>query len=473
MSITSDRMAFLFTSSVLMCLGWGLRGYIGGGPLGAMIPGAFLALWFCMLLGVNLRRAAIISAFSAVGIGFGGEMTYGQTLGFLRDDATLWWGVLGTLVKGGAWGLLGGAVMGLGFVQHRLSMRQLGGLLFFMLVAIMAGIMLINHPKLIYFSDPVNKPRAEVWAGLILGGLALLAMLRPLGIAAVPTRFAAYGSVGGLAGFGIGGMLMAIGFRLEPPFRSLPWWKFMEFTFGALLGLALGWAALHLRDSLRGPNPSPTPSRPVPWRALSVVVLFVSLALVAWNYTAESLIEIAANPPVEFIVKPVLLVLLGYSALGCTLLLLATRYQTLAWHTAITMTFLASVIDLLDDIGPESPFNASASLHWSLLFIALVVSAGLVMRWQRSANASLHCLLLGLMWACMAVAYGRIVISPAVLTPSDEQLAAMPSYMGRFMVELTDHGIVHGIFTACAVYATVAILLTATPEPKAFDAQEA
>ena len=31
---------FCFAAAVTMSLGWGLRGFIGGGPLGAMIPGA-------------------------------------------------------------------------------------------------------------------------------------------------------------------------------------------------------------------------------------------------------------------------------------------------------------------------------------------------------------------------------------------------------------------------------------------------
>jgi len=97
----TERIQYLLISAVLVCLGWGLRGYIGGGPLGAMIPGTFIALWLCLLLGADVRRAGIVAAFGAVGIGFGGEMTYGQTLGLLRDNDTLAWGLLGTVIKGG------------------------------------------------------------------------------------------------------------------------------------------------------------------------------------------------------------------------------------------------------------------------------------------------------------------------------------------------------------------------------------
>ena len=62
-----------------MSLGWGLRGFIGGGSLGAMIPGAMLGLALCLLFG-RTRDIGLIAAFAAVGIGFGGQETYGQTV---------------------------------------------------------------------------------------------------------------------------------------------------------------------------------------------------------------------------------------------------------------------------------------------------------------------------------------------------------------------------------------------------------
>ena len=74
-----------------MSLGWGLRGYIGGGPLGAMIPGALVALCLCLLADRDGEDAAVIAAFGAVGVGFGGQETYGQTIGLAFDPATRWW----------------------------------------------------------------------------------------------------------------------------------------------------------------------------------------------------------------------------------------------------------------------------------------------------------------------------------------------------------------------------------------------
>ena len=114
-----SKWMFVIFPAVTMLLGWGLRGHIGGGPFGAMIPGAMVALSLCMLLKLPANFTAIVVVFGVVGIGLGGEMTYGQTLSFLRDPETMWWGVLATTVKGAIWGILGAAVLSLGFVYHR------------------------------------------------------------------------------------------------------------------------------------------------------------------------------------------------------------------------------------------------------------------------------------------------------------------------------------------------------------------
>ena len=446
--------SFVITSAVLMCLGWGLRGYIGGGPLGAMIPGAFIALWLCMLLGIDGRRAALVAAFGAVGIGIGGEMTYGQTLGLLRSNDTVAWGLTGTVVKGGVWGLLGGALLGLGFVVQRLTVKQVCLALLACAAAMVVGIALINQPKLIYFSDPINKPRDEIWAGLLFGAVALLAVLRRYKEIQGPGWFALYGTVGGMAGFGIGGALMALGSRVEPSLRGLPWWKFMEFTFGACLGLAFGACALHLRKVLSEKLDAEAAPVMVPWRALGGAVVMLGLGLVAWEATAEHLVTAASESALRSAFLPFAMVLLGYSTLGFVLLLLSLRYTTLAWQTALTMTFIATIIDLQDDLSGENGIHVAASIRWAFVWATLIVSALLVLAWQRRSAPRLQSALLCLMWACMAVAYARILVSPNVLAPAADVIDSLPM---RFLAELEGHGIVHGIFTACAVYATVAI----------------
>jgi len=64
---------FVVFPAITMMLGWGLRGHIGGGPFGAMIPGALVALSISMLLKLPAGMASVFVVFGAVGIGLGGE----------------------------------------------------------------------------------------------------------------------------------------------------------------------------------------------------------------------------------------------------------------------------------------------------------------------------------------------------------------------------------------------------------------
>lgn len=125
---------FILFPAIAMLLGWGLRGFIGGGPYGAMIPGAIVSVIICMLLDVPARYAGVAIVFGTAGIAMGGEMTYGQTLGFLLRPETIWWGIAGTTLKGGVWGLTGGFFMALGLLYPRIKTKtMLTGFLIFLI----------------------------------------------------------------------------------------------------------------------------------------------------------------------------------------------------------------------------------------------------------------------------------------------------------------------------------------------------
>ena len=180
-----------------MSLGWGLRGSIGGGSLGAMIPGAMIGLVLCLLLNRH-SDAGLIAAFAAIGVGFGGQETYGQTVGLSLQPDTFWWAILGFVIKGAVWGLLGGAFIGIALDRQRHTTAQLLAGFAIMILGTWLGWQYLNNPKLIYFSNRFDRPREELWAGLWLGGLLLLAWLR----SRVPSLFALYGAIGGGIGFG-------------------------------------------------------------------------------------------------------------------------------------------------------------------------------------------------------------------------------------------------------------------------------
>ncbi len=78
----SPWVAMLFTA-LAGGLGWGIRGQYGH-ETGAMLAGLLVALVLVYLFGYQLSSlsAARAVALATVAIGFGGSMTYGQTLGY-------------------------------------------------------------------------------------------------------------------------------------------------------------------------------------------------------------------------------------------------------------------------------------------------------------------------------------------------------------------------------------------------------
>lgn len=102
-------------------MGWGIRGQYGH-ETGAMIPGLLVSLvlvmFFCPRAATLLALRAV--AFGTIAMGFGGTMTYGQTIGLTQNAslignwAALGWGMLGLAIKGAIWIGLAGLFLGMG-----------------------------------------------------------------------------------------------------------------------------------------------------------------------------------------------------------------------------------------------------------------------------------------------------------------------------------------------------------------------
>jgi hypothetical protein len=360
--------------AVAMSLGWGLRGSIGGGSLGAMIPGAMIGLVLCVLLD-RRSDAGLIAAFAAIGVGFGGQETYGQTVGLSLRPETFWWAILGFVIKGAAWGLLGGAFIGIALDRRRHVTAQLLAAFAIMVLGTWLGWHYLNTPKLIYFSNRFDRPREELWAGLWLGGLLLLAWLR----SRVPSLFALYGAIGGGIGFGAGASLQPIG-RAVWAGIPLGWWKAMELTFGGLLGLAYVLCAWRLRHQLAGTGSPPAVRSPLS-RALLAAIIAIALAIVSGHYV-----------PARF----------DYTIAGALLASLVLFSESLAWQTAITATIAAFGRDFLD----YQTF-APRPLVWGLLFAATVVVAVVVAR-----HSQIRAMLLLVTWTAVVSAF-RYLLPPS------------------------------------------------------------
>jgi len=330
--------------AVTMSLGWGLRGYIGGSSLGAMIPGAMIGLALCLLLDRE-EDAAYIAAYSAIGVGFGGQETYGQTVGLSFLPETYSWAILGFALKGGIWGFLGGAVMGIAFSPKPQNKRSITWGFALMVAATYAGWKLINEPKLIYFSNRLDRPRAELWAGLVLGALALLLFLWQRGMGRLPWRFAFWGGLGGGIGFASGAALQVWGRGVDPNF-AVGWWKMMEFTFGACLGGAFAFCAWLHRSEIRGGAPA-AEDLPPPLRTALLAAVIVILMAVALH--------------------PRLGTRMNYTVVGALLLTLVLYWRPAAWQAAITTTYCAFAVDLMRN-RPEY----SAAGMWTFIVVSTI-----------------------------------------------------------------------------------------------------
>lgn len=346
--------AYLVFPGVAMSLGWAFRGFIGGGPLGAMIPGAMVALALCWLLGRwSGVGVGMIAAFGAVGVGFGGQMTYGQTVGLASDLSTVCWGVLGLALKGGIWGFSGGAVLGLAFTISRCRPgRTLLGL-GMMVAGTWLGWYTVNAPKLIYFSNRLDRPREEMWAGLLLGALGLLLCCAVSPVNRTMWRFALYGLLGGWFGFGLGGVLISAGRNssLDPAFW--PWWKGMEYTFGLLFGVSLGYALWRERETLReiAGFAAIRPQARLSGAGGLLMLVLLGFLTAGFNFEYVSFSRF------------------DYTIAGAALLGLALYHEVVAWHIAITMTNLAFLFDL----------GEAAAMQWKVMSLETSMVAAVLL----------------------------------------------------------------------------------------------
>ena len=253
-------------------LGWGIRGQYGH-ETGAMIAGLLVGLVLVLLLRpfAAALPAARAVALCAAAIGFGGAMTYGQTVGLTQNPemvgnwAALRWGMLGLGIKGALWIGFAGAFLGMGLSGVRYHPREiamvLGGLLLLMLL----GMWALNLPfdpanrslPRFYFSANWSwyptageelKPRREMWGGFLFALAGLVFYLGWFRKDLLARNLAFWGCLGGL-GFPVGQSLQAWHAWNRDLFREgfladfdkvINWWNFMETTFGLVMGAALG-----------------------------------------------------------------------------------------------------------------------------------------------------------------------------------------------------------------------------------------
>lgn len=279
-------------------MAWGIRGQYGH-ETGAMIAGVLVSLVLVIRLAPSaaLMPAARAVALGTIAMGFGGSMTYGQTLGLTQNApvignvSALGWGLLGVAVKGGLWIGFAGLFLGLGMGNRRFGWLEMACLAVALAGLFFLGVWLLNGPfdpanrqlPSIYFSadwrwEPDNenlKPRPEVWGGMLLallGGWTWVGLVRGERLA---RNLAVWGVLGGALGFPSGQCLQA-GHAWHPewfangPMAALDpymnWWNWMETTFGAVMAAVLAVGLIRNRKLIGLPKagtPEPMPAASV------------------------------------------------------------------------------------------------------------------------------------------------------------------------------------------------------------------
>lgn len=438
---------YLIFPGLAMLLGWGLRGHIGGGPFGAMIPGAMVALAISMLLGFRAGFTSLIVVFSVVGIGLGGEMTYGQTLGFLRNPETMWWGTLATTIKGAVWGLGGGALIGLGLIHKRIPKKTIIMAFVVLLVGILLGFKLINDTKFIYFSDPINKPRSESWGGLLFGAMAVLGYLK-LKIETtdfkIVLRFALWGLISGGLGFGIGGFWMVWGSYM-PGVLFKSWWKMMELTFGLLLGAGLGYAAWLSRDDFDREKEVEEVSVPRDtWKELVLILLISSGVYLFYPILFEPLADNLSYDDGLFtgLGGDFFRILVNYAVYGLAMVLIVLYRKELAWQVGITLTFCHAAIDMMRDLRPEPDVTVNLWIQLISVILLTLVVASLVAKYRHGLNIN-NAMFQILVWSMIFISLENLGLD-LWFEGGIKQAGFLNIYFSRFFVDT--------VFLVSAIY---------------------
>ena len=422
---------FILLPGLTMWLGWGIRGMVGHWT-GAMIPGTFLAMALCLLLQNKQISRGLVIALTAVSFGFGAQMTTVQTAKMVFGPVvfhypvppTPAWGYTGLVIKGALWALLAGAFIGLGLAASRYRRKDVVLGVIFMVASFYTGWALINRPKLIYFS----ADRPEIWGGLVFGAIALLTWLTIRGHTRISLVLALCGAVAGGIGYHpIGVTLGNIGMHSSYVGRWYPWWKVVETTFGAFMGMGLGFGTWlvkdHLPDALEYKYPMPE----VNFNTWGVILGLAIGAL--WTALYYGI------PWIIF--GPILLCLAFYSSKA-------------AWHIGITLTYCGATANVIV-YWHEKLGLGNTEILWVLVGLAtLVVSWKVTTWWSKTDKATTRNAFIFVLWAILLISY--LIISPAMLVALQQAIAEE----GRLYVLQTWSGglVINAVFTIAVVVLT-------------------
>ena len=325
-------------AGLAMSVGWGIRGDYGH-EAGAMIPGALFGLAICLASGRDdwWRRAGIMGMAGAVGWAFGGQMSYGRIIGYTAGSSLLnvYYGYACLFLVGGLWAGIGSAILALSVTRPRAYLEQFvrplvvlsvvwlvmglagwteqlvgrwyghdtdwvgassalvvaavcavvfardrGACTFIAVLAIgwWVGYLILT----VLLGLHMTPPRSDNWAGCTGLFVALILFWRRQKDRTAVT-LAGYGFLFGGLGFVLGDFANMLGRAQWGPIgrygalQGLDYWKWMEQSFGLIMGLGVGTIVLR-RVAPRLSAPADDTDR----TRLSVVSLAFLLVAMMW-----------------------------------------------------------------------------------------------------------------------------------------------------------------------------------------------
>ncbi|MCL5281685.1 MAG: hypothetical protein M1376_17445 [Planctomycetes bacterium] len=325
-------------AGVAMSLGWGIRGDYGH-EVGAMIPGALLGLSICLASGREdwWRRASLMGMCGAIGWAFGGQMSYARITGYTASSSLpdVFYGYACLFLIGGLWAGTGAAILALSVTRpaaylerfarplaalwlvwfalslsgvtswlsdrwslndtdwvgaaSALAVAGAGALLFpsersaCALIAWLAGGWWAGYLLLTALLGlHMTPPRSDNWAGCVGLFAALLVYLYRHRDRTAGT-VAGYGVWIGGIGFALSNVPNMLGRAQWGPIgryeilHGLDYWKWMEQSFGLIMGLGVGAVFLGWVSPRLAP-----PAEEGGTRRLRLVALVLLLIVMMW-----------------------------------------------------------------------------------------------------------------------------------------------------------------------------------------------
>lgn len=425
---------FIFLPGLALSLGWGLRGQVGHCD-GAMISGILVALALCVLLPGKQFSRGLVAGLGAIAFGYGATMTTQDTADLaLRwiqspDGYSLHRDFIGLAIKGFVWAMMGGIFIGLGFAASHYRWKDIVLGMFLMIATFPLGWALINKPRPVFFS----VTRHEIFGGFIVGGAVLLTWLTIRGRTKIPLIVSLCAGAGGAIGLPMGAFLGGIGSHTSYVGHWYDWWKVLETTFGAFMGMGLGIGIYLIRHQL----PEATVARPLQyafpsrWQSAALGLLMCGLFLPAEN-----------NPWDDWLV------------LGSLMVCAAFYFpKVVGWHIGITVTYFAIAANVVTYWTTELHMG-NAIFLWVAVCVTSAAVSWCAAGWSNDEETPIHIPFLFVVWAIVSLTTVRGFIIPAVFHPS---VQAVADAGGRALYTLKTWA---GAFVVQVVLALMASLLT-------------